>query len=62
MVWVLTGCALLWGIAATAFAGAQSYAGAFACRFFIGLGGQSTTLPSDTFKKLTILQRLASLP
>ena len=40
MVSVLTLCALLWGIAATAFAGVQNYAGAFACRFFIGLGGK----------------------
>ncbi|THY47677.1 hypothetical protein D6C98_07019 [Aureobasidium pullulans] len=38
MVSVLTLCALLWGIAATCFAGAQNYSGAFACRFFIGLG------------------------
>lgn len=39
MVSVLTFCALLWGIAATCFAGVQNYSGAFACRFFIGLGG-----------------------
>ncbi|TIA58898.1 hypothetical protein D6C77_05190 [Aureobasidium pullulans] len=38
MVSVLTLCALLWGIAATCFAGAQNYSGAFACRFFVGLG------------------------
>jgi hypothetical protein len=41
MVSVLTFCALLWGIAATAFAGVQNYSGAFACRFFIGLGGKA---------------------
>ena len=40
MVSVLTFCALLWGIAATCFAGVQNYSGAFACRFFIGLGGK----------------------
>ncbi|THX73114.1 hypothetical protein D6D04_08706 [Aureobasidium pullulans] len=38
MVSVLTLCALLWGIAATCFAGAQNYSGAFACRFLVGLG------------------------
>lgn len=38
MVSVLTLCALLWGIAATCFASVQNYSGAFACRFFIGLG------------------------
>jgi hypothetical protein len=40
MVSVLTFCALLWGVAATCFAGVQNYSGAFACRFFIGLGGK----------------------
>ena len=38
MISVLTFCALLWGIAATSFAGVHNYAGAYACRFFIGLG------------------------
>ncbi|KAM3423189.1 hypothetical protein BST61_g639 [Cercospora zeina] len=38
MVSVLTGCALLWGIAATCFAGVQNYGGAYACRFLIGFG------------------------
>ncbi|KEQ72722.1 MFS general substrate transporter [Aureobasidium namibiae CBS 147.97] len=38
MVSVLTLCALLWGVAATCFAGVQNYSGAFACRLFIGLG------------------------
>ncbi|KAI7326629.1 MFS general substrate transporter [Hortaea werneckii] len=38
MISVLTGCALIWGIAATCFAGVQNYSGAFVCRFFIGFG------------------------
>ena len=31
---------MVWGTAATCFAAAQSYPGAFAARFFVGLGGE----------------------
>lgn len=37
-------CACFWGIAATAFAAVRNFEGAFACRFLIGLGGQSAIL------------------
>lgn len=61
MVAVLTGCALLWGIAATCFAGVQNYSGAFACRFFIGLGGLLSDR-SDVYNMLlTHHQRLGFL-
>jgi len=39
---LVIGCAgILWGASATCFAAVQNYKGAFACRFFIGLGGGS---------------------
>ena len=53
MVSVLTFCALLWGIAATCFAGVQNYAGAFVCRFFIGLGGEFLAAPGEYCQLLT---------
>ena len=42
MAKVMTICAIGWGIAATASAAVTNFAGAFACRFFVGLGGTST--------------------
>ena len=37
---LVIGCAgILWGAAATCFAAVSNYNGAFACRFFVGLGG-----------------------
>lgn len=38
---LVIGCAgILWGTSATCFAAVKNYQGAFACRFFIGLGGE----------------------
>lgn len=40
MALVMCVCAILWGVAATASAAITKFQGAFACRFFVGLGGQ----------------------
>jgi MFS family permease len=61
MVSVLTCCALVWGIAATCFAGVQNYSGAFACRFFVGLGGTSSAA-AYAITPLTILPEAGFAP
>lgn len=49
--------ALVWGTAATCFAAVHNYPGAFACRFFVGLGGKSLGSqprdPSSHVKRMT---------
>lgn len=61
MISVLTGCALIWGIAATCFAGVQNYSGAFVCRFFIGFGG-TLSVAAYTSMTLTILTEAGFAP
>ncbi|KAL7418356.1 hypothetical protein Q5752_006814 [Cryptotrichosporon argae] len=41
MAKVLSFCAIGWGIAATCFASTNSFAGSYACPFFVGLGEAS---------------------
>jgi len=51
---------IVWGTAATCFAAVQNYPGAFACRFFVGLGGELGSACGIIYKTLTRLQKLDS--